>query len=512
MEDDDTMPKPVQLVRFRGSPTPRRVGAWFVALATAMALIAGCGETPAPESSIGGMSVTPASATVAPGAYVQLDATLTGVVGRPDTGVTWSSTNVSVATVDGAGLVTAHAEGQATIRATSDFDTSITDTSLITVTVPGGDGAPTASLDVDADGTNVAPAVVRFDASASFDADGTIVSYAWTLDGEPLDETGSIVDLYLAEPATYSVAVTVTDDEGRSDTQAATTNVVDSGASFTIDIQFFDDDDMTLEQRRAFSSAARRWAEVVRSDFAPMWSPGYSCGPSPSYEGWIDDVVIFASITDIDGPGTILANAGPCVEPSDPFPPRLGVMRFDRADLDVLEDNSDLDGVALHEMGHVLGVGTMWNVTNEAGYGLPPKVTPTPCYDEADPRYIGTNAVREWQGISGQATDVPVEEGAQNGTSCGHWNEYDDQAGDPPPYPETRPDLYAELMTGYLDASMRLSTITVGALADLGYDVDYDAADPFSMLTLRGQAAPATPKVRLVEDLFIAPITKPSGP
>jgi hypothetical protein len=38
-------------------------------------------------------------------------------------------------------------------------------------------------------------------------------------------------------------------------------------------------------------------------------------------------------------------------------------------------------------------------------------------------------------------------------------------------------------MTGYAEASppMPLSIITVGALADLGYLVNYSAADPFSL-------------------------------
>jgi len=483
----------------------------IASMATLLILLVGCTET-LPSSSIAGIHVSPSFSTLAPGGHVRLDATLTGVVGRPDTSVTWSSTNVNIASVDSAGLVSAHAEGQATIRASSNFDTALSDTALITVQAEGADGPPTASLVAEADGSNIAPAVVRFDGSASFDPDGTIVSYAWVLDGEPLDQAGSIVDLYLAEPGTYSMALTVTDDEGRTDAQTVSTDVIDSGASFTIDVQFFDDDDMTLGQRRAFSSAARRWAEIVTSDFAPLWSPGFSCGVSPSYEGWIDDVLIFASITDIDGPDRTLARAGPCFDPADPFPPRLGLMQFDRADLGVLTGNSDLEGVALHEMGHVLGLGTMWNVTDDPTSALPPRVTPTPCYDTQDPRYIGANAVREWQAISGDATNVPVEEGPQNGTSCGHWNEYDEDPGDPPPYPETRPDLYVELMTGYLDASMRLSRITVGALNDLGYAVDYDAADDFTMLSLRGQSSASGPKVRLVEDLFVAPIGRPSGP
>lgn len=366
---------------------------------------------------------------------------------------------------------------------------------------PDQGSAPSAFITVNEDGDNTAPAVVRFDASASRDDDGRIVDYAWSLDDAPLSKTGPVIDLYLARSGSHRVSVVVTDDDGRSGATSVETILGAAPSPFTIQVVFFDDDLMTLDQRRAFSGAARRWAEVIESDFAPveMSLSENQCGPSPAFSGVVDDLVVFASIDEIDGNGGTVALAGPCYDPSNPTPPPFGYMQFDRDDLDLLTASTSLETVVLHEMGHVLGIGTLWNVVDQADVAIDPKVAPVPCYDEPDPRYTDANAVREWRAISGTTTDVPVEEGINNGTSCGHWNEFDNQPGDPAN--ETRPDLFDELMTGYLNPTMRLSRITVGALDDLDYQVDYDAADDYSFLSLRSQDVDPAHRVPISEEL-----------
>jgi len=60
-----------------------------------------------------------------------------------------------------------------------------------------------------------------------------------------------------------------------------------------------------------------------------------------------------------------------------------------------------------------------------------------------------------------------VETGRGPGTACGHWHE----------------DAYqAELMTGLITGPDNpLSAITIGSLADLGYQVEYALADPYNV-------------------------------
>ncbi len=73
---------------------------------------------PAETPNITTFSVSPTSATIAPGTFVQASATLItkpGVTGS----VTWESSNPAVATVDATGLISAVAEGAAVVTATA---------------------------------------------------------------------------------------------------------------------------------------------------------------------------------------------------------------------------------------------------------------------------------------------------------------------------------------------------------------------------------------------------------
>ena len=89
--------------------------------------------TVVPEPSIGGIVLDPSAATLDEGQTLQFEATLTDVVGEPDLGVTWSSSDDDVATVGTDGLVTAVSAGEATITATSDFDADVFASAVVTV-------------------------------------------------------------------------------------------------------------------------------------------------------------------------------------------------------------------------------------------------------------------------------------------------------------------------------------------------------------------------------------------
>jgi hypothetical protein len=130
-------------------------------------------------------------------------------------------------------------------------------------------------------------------------------------------------------------------------------------------------------------------------------------------------------------------------------------MTFDTPDIDSLRADGTFLGVVLHELGHVLGLGALW--TNA---GL---------YDGFSGQYrSGTRAESEWRNI-GCSGPLPVELEGGPGTAGAHWDE---------------DCLVNELMTGFRTGGTPLSRITIGSLFDLGYTVNFEAADPFTVADL----------------------------
>ena len=203
---------------------------------------------------------------------------------------------------------------------------------------------------------------------------------------------------------------------------------------------------LTANQQAIFQQAANRWAEVITGDL-----------PDATYNGIaVDDVLIAASSVAIDGQGGILGSAGPDRFRSGTSLPYHGTMRFDSADLASLEASGGLYYVVLHEMGHVLGIGTIWSTRGLlSGAGT------------SNPLFIGANAVAAYNSIFGTSVSgVPVENTGGSGTRDSHWRE----------------SVFGnEVMTGFLNnGNNPLSRITIASLADLGYQVNLSAADSYT--------------------------------
>lgn len=247
---------------------------------------------------------------------------------------------------------------------------------------------------------------------------------------------------------------------------------------------------MTASQKQAFTTSAARWSSVITGDVASQPAPlaEGACGAgTPSVSQTVDDLLVFAAVTNIDGPGGVLGQAGPCVIRGGATGlPAVGMMQFDVADLASLENSGGLGAVILHEMGHVLGIGTVW-----IDFGLlQNRTTGFPL----DTYYSGAGGRMGFDAIGGSTytlgQKVPVENTGGGGTANAHWRES---------------VLRNELMTGYLNTgSNPLSILTIRSLADLGYVVNTAAADNF-FLSLALQA-PGAPVLKLHNDLYTGPL------
>lgn len=103
----------------------------------------GGGGTPVTPT-VNSVTVSPASVTLDPNNTQQLTATVDATPASADKTVTWTTSNANVATVSESGLVTAVAQGTATITATSNLDNTKSGTCSVTV------NAPTAPIPVTA--------------------------------------------------------------------------------------------------------------------------------------------------------------------------------------------------------------------------------------------------------------------------------------------------------------------------------------------------------------------------
>jgi len=83
----------------------------------------------------------------------------------------------------------------------------------------------------------VAPFAVTFDASASEDVDGTIVSFSWSFGDGSDPEEGSRVEHTYSTADTYTATLTITDDEGGVDTKEFTITAFDLNEVYTVTYQ-----------------------------------------------------------------------------------------------------------------------------------------------------------------------------------------------------------------------------------------------------------------------------------
>ncbi len=210
--------------------------------------------------------------------------------------------------------------------------------------------------------------------------------------------------------------------------------------------------------RDAMAAAAFRWETVITGDLTSVRDSNGTV---------IDDIVIrvqpgLLGSAGSDGSGGTLANAGPtafrAANDRNPFLPYKAEVGVDMADA----TSSQLVTILTHEIGHALGFTNVSNLLNLIS-GV---------------RYVGANALQEYRNtFDATATSVPLEGGGGAGTAFAHWSEA---------------TFGSELLTGFLNAGINpLTRLTVGAFQDMGYSVNYSAADDY--LPKAGTAGYAAP-------------------
>lgn len=321
------------------------------------------------------------------------------------------------------------------------------------------------------------------------DASG-VATTSWTL-GDVIGDQELQASAGALDPVTFMA-------EGRDPGPTCIAGTPDSTA-FNITLCYVATVSATIEQ--AFENARVVWESIVvgdQSDVPPRGDEHTACvttATAPPIQGaFIDDVVIFVTIEDIDGEFNVLGSAGPCFIRGSNGLTTAGRMRFDVADLDRLAASGQLESVIVHEMGHVLGIGTLWSTL---GF-LQNAATPGQTAPGPDTHFDGELAIAAFNTAGGQnriaGQKVPVENVGNAGSINGHWRES---------------VMNRELMTPFLDATSPLSIITVQSLADLGYEVTNDAADSYTVENpnaVAGLSDADDEKIHLVDDILWMPL------
>ena len=238
------------------------------------------------------------------------------------------------------------------------------------------------------------------------------------------------------------------------------TNV--TGPQFTITVRYVDQIPPSPAVMAAFDSATARWQGVIVDSvgsIAVQIKAG-ACDPSqPAVNETVKDLLILVhlqSLTDTVPGEETLGQSGPCLVRDPGNIPVLGVMSLNSTTLASLTQNGLLNDVIKHEMAHLLGFGTVWDLDK-----LAQDTT------SQDPWFSGADAQAAFHKALPTYTDkiVPVEASGGSGTSLSHWRES---------------VMTNELMTGFLNPGPNpLSATTIESMADLGYTVDVSVADPW---------------------------------
>lgn len=314
--------------------------------------------------------------------------------------------------------------------------------------------------------------------------------------------TAELCQLLPARAGSYHVAVHAYSTFGPVELKISVGGI--EVESYDIDVVFIEHG--SAEQDNVVLDAAKRWESVIVqgvTDIDLASNPigaGQCATGSPIVDDIVDDVRMFVRIDSIDGPGKILARAGPCFSritrfegyPDIPRSVIAGAMEFDEDDLNRLAAQGILVSTVLHEMGHVLGFGTMWDrfdLLEDHSVGGNPN---------ADTHFTGPLATRAFERSGGRnyrgGAIVPVESGGTRGSADSHWRES---------------VFENELMTPFLSAGIEpFSVITIESMADLGFSVDPTVADSYRIANASGAGRAVDPEsmIDLSNDIADYPI------
>ena len=440
------------------------------------------------------------------------------------------SSNSAVASVSRQGsqvTITGAAPGTTTVTVTASDTDGASATQEIAVTVTGQqDNRPPETQGEIPVHFLEAGESVPIDLSSYFsdpDRDALTYSIAFSTAGVAgASAQGDELTLTGTARGTTTATVTATDPDGLAVELFFTVAVARSGIG-SYDLDLISITPMSESHAAAFRDAAEKWMRVLADTELPDM-PVRAGTPTGCWDltsdrevDSVDDLLLVVSVRHIDGSGGTLASAGSCRSRDDSLLPWMGVIEFDEADLNSIAEDGGVEEVVRHEMAHTLGFSRFyWSrfdlLENPTltwlifGWAHSPG---------KDAHFTGSQALAAFNEAGGTSYTaggkVPLENCRGAGSGDSHWREWywSDDLHDSG-CREGEVLLGGELMSPVYNRGHRspLSRITLQALADMGYTVDLDEAEPYSLPTA-GQLGRFDPEKMILygDDTRKGPVT-----
>ncbi len=254
--------------------------------------------------------------------------------------------------------------------------------------------------------------------------------------------------------------------------------------TFTVNFSTNAQTQLVASEQDKFTAALNFWGTIIT---------GYRDNIN---RNWALNVDVFS--TPASGGSLLLGSAGPSglafsnvVAGAPTTDGRFIFSTGGNANFNIHPDVGLLNPLTLrHEIGHALGIGTLWEDNQVYSDGIAGNSNRT-LASGVPGQYIGANGLAAFQAefIPGAAF-IPVELDGGDGTRDGHWNEvldysvalenqagFDSHPGDGAAAPtvlsgpNAGQSLDNELMTGRLSGSGFLSNTTIQSLRDIGFTV-----------------------------------------
>lgn len=422
------------------------------------------------------------STTVSAGGTLQFTSPATNAVGIATVG------NWTTAVAAGDNTVTMTAPSFSAVTFTVTTSGAAAPASLTTVAGSFQTAAPGAAL-----ATNP---VFRVKDVADSPIVGATVQFLVLSGGGNVTTTSAVTDAQgNASPGTWTLGATPGSQRLRASVGGLTqtlyaTALRPAGGTYNIVVRYVGTPPAVAVQTAINNVVTRLQAQIVAdlpSQTVNVNIAGCITG-GPVVNETIDDLILYVKVGPIDGTGgpiDVLGGAGWCwIQPGFVFP-SIGVMELDEANVGLLTA-AQLEMTVLHELHHVLGVGTLWESPNHLliqGAGT------------SNPVYLGAAGNAQYFSSGGTSpAGIRIENTGGEGTQDAHWRE----------------SLFGnELLTGGLNNGLNpLSAFSIMSLADFGYAVSTAGADPYAipmgaLRTAQQSVAPVQLREILIKPIYV---------